>query len=118
MFRTAQRADLSQEVKNASGLRDSLFQNLTVKNIILSHSVWLKTYWSRGGLSENLLFRDIDSSKRIDVAANYATSENNPADELPVYRYMTFENCNMSFVFEGLKASSSRPATYVEKCYD
>lgn len=100
--------------ENASGLRDSLFQNLTVKNIMLSHSVWLKTYWSRGGLSENLLFRDIDSSKRIDVAANYSTSENNPADELPVYRYMTFENCNMSFVFEGLKASSSRPATYVE----
>lgn len=100
--------------ENASGLRDSLFQNLTVKNIMLSHSVWLKTYWSRGGLSENLLFRDIDSSKRIDVAANYATSENNPADELPVYRYMTFENCNMSFAFEGLKASSSRPATYVE----
>lgn len=100
--------------ENASGLRDSLFQNLTVKNIMLSHSVWLKTYWSRGGLSENLLFRDIDSSKRIDVAANYATSENNPADELPIYRYMTFENCNMSFVFEGLKASNSRPATYVE----
>lgn len=100
--------------ENASGLRDSLFQNLTVKNIMLSHSIWLKTYWSRGGLSENLLFRDIGSSKRIDVAANYSTSENNPADELPVYRYMTFENCNMSFVFEGLKASSTRPATYVE----
>ncbi|MBQ8301563.1 MAG: hypothetical protein IJX57_06335, partial [Clostridia bacterium] len=100
--------------ENASGLRESLFQNLYVADIMLSHSIWLKTYWSRGGLTENIIFRDIDSTKRIDIAANYATSENNPADELPIYRYLTFENCTPSFVFEGLEASGGREATYVQ----
>lgn len=100
--------------ENASGVRDTLFQNLSVKNIKLSHSIWLKTYWSRGGVSQDIHFRDIDSNYRIDIAANYETGFNNPADELPQYRYMTFENCTPPFVFEGLKAESGRPATYVQ----
>ncbi|MGM9936640.1 MAG: Ig-like domain-containing protein, partial [Candidatus Ornithomonoglobus sp.] len=100
--------------ENASGVHDAILQNLTVKNIMLSHSVWFKTYWPRGGDTYDIAVRDIDSTKRIDIAANYATSENNPADDPPTYSYLTFENCNPSFVMEGLKATNGRPETYIE----
>lgn len=99
--------------ENASGLKNALFQNLKIRNITLSDGIWFKTYWSRGGVSENIILRDIDSAKPVEFAMNYATSTNNPADGVPVYRYITIENINTSARFYGLKKESSHEETYI-----
>lgn len=99
--------------ENASGVKDVLFQNLTIKNITLSHGIWFKTYWSRGGVSENVTIRDIDSSKPLAFVMNYATSENNPADTVPEYKDFTIENCNSSLTFEGFRAEKGHDGAQV-----
>lgn len=99
--------------ENASGIKDALFQNLTIKNITLSHGIWFKTYWSRGGVSENVTIRDIDSQKPLAFVMNYATSENNPADTVPEYKNFTIENCNSSLTFEGFKAEKGHDGAKV-----
>ena len=45
---------------------------------------------------------------------SYATSTNNPADEVPVYRYITVENVNNRVEFLGLDASSEHDEAYIE----
>lgn len=99
--------------ENASGIKNALFQNLTIKNITLSHGIWFKTYWSRGGVSENVIIRDIDSQKPLAFVMNYATSENNPADSVPQYRNFTIENCNSSLSFEGFKAEKGHDGAVI-----
>ncbi len=99
--------------ENASGIKNALFQNLTVKNITLSHGIWFKTYWSRGGVSENITIRDIDSQKPLAFVMNYATSENNPADSVPEYKNFTIENCNSSLTFEGFKVEKGHDGAFV-----
>lgn len=99
--------------ENASGIKNALFQNLTIKNITLSHGIWFKTYWSRGGVSENVTIRDIDSQKPLAFVMNYATSENNPADSVPEYRNFTIENCSSSLSFEGFKAEKGHDGAFV-----
>lgn len=100
--------------ENASGIKNALFQNLTVKNITLSHGIWFKTYWSRGGVSENVTIRDIDSQKPLAFVMNYATSENNPADTVPQYTNFTIENCNSALSFEGFKAEKGHEGSVIK----
>lgn len=99
--------------ENASGIKNVLFQNLTIKNITLSHGIWFKTYWSRGGVSENITIRDIDSQKKLAFEMNYETSENNPADTVPQYRNFTIENCNSSLSFEGFRAEDGQDGSVI-----
>ncbi len=99
--------------ENASGVKDVLFQNLKIRNITLSHGIWFKTYWSRGGVSENVVIRDIDSQKPLAFVMNYATSENNPADTVPEYKNFTIENCNSSLSFEGFKAEKGHDGSMI-----
>ena len=108
--------------ENASGTHDTLMQNLKVGKTTLNHTIWLKGCWSRGGVTHDLLIRDIDGVDKFDIQTTYNTPTNNPADTVPKYKYITFENCNVSFTAMGFNHSisglsdtaKSRPETYLE----
>lgn len=87
--------------ENASGTHDTLIQNLKVGSTTLGHTIWFKGAWSRGGVTHNLLIRDIDGVDKFDIQTTYNTPTNNPADTVPSYKYITFENCTPKFLMRG-----------------
>jgi uncharacterized repeat protein (TIGR02543 family) len=111
----------------AGGVNNVLFQNLYVEDISLD-AIWIKTRWSRGGVIENISFRDARStgtgSSAVLISISYSSSDNNPAGEKtgdatgvnvpPLIRNLTFENIvtfgtsgSNNFVFQGINSGSS-----------
>lgn len=82
--------------ETAAGSHDLLFQNLTIKDILIS-GIWLKTNWSRGGVTENIIVRDVTAEKcnsPVWVFHGYSADrpQANPAECQPVVRNLVFEN--------------------------
>ena len=82
--------------ETAAGSHDLLFQNLTVRDILIS-GIWLKTNWSRGGVTENIIVRDVTAEKcnsPVWVFHGYSADrpQANPAECPPVVRNLVFEN--------------------------
>ena len=80
-----------------AGCHDILFQNLYLENVSL-HGLWIKTMWSRGGLDENVHFKDtwmtgIDANVIL-MEYRYSSSTSVPARTVPVMRNLFFENCH------------------------
>jgi hypothetical protein len=91
-------------------------------------AIWIKTRWSRGGVIENIVYRDLmttgTGSTAVLISITYSSSDNNPAGEKtggttgvgapPLIRNLTFENIvawgtsgNNGFAFQGLAAGSA-----------
>ncbi|MDR1157524.1 MAG: Ig-like domain-containing protein [Oscillospiraceae bacterium] len=106
--------------ENAGGAHDILFQNLTMKNVSL-HGLWIKSMWARGGLFENIDFKDawmtgIDANVIL-MEYRYSSSTSVPARTVPVMRRLLFENCHgygtngRGFGFRGTPLPSGFDAT-------
>lgn len=84
----------------ASGAHDVLFQNIEIRNIPELFGFWIKTMASRGGIIEDITYRDatIENVKTpIYISMDYITTASspanvNPADTHPKIRYLKFEN--------------------------
>ncbi|MDR1157521.1 MAG: Ig-like domain-containing protein [Oscillospiraceae bacterium] len=111
----------------AGGVNNVLFQNMYVEDISLD-AIWIKTRWSRGGVIENIVYRDLmttgTGSTAVLISITYSSSDNNPAGEKtgaatgvgapPLIRNLTFENIvawgtggNNSFAFQGIAAGNA-----------
>jgi uncharacterized protein YjdB/polygalacturonase len=106
--------------ENAGGAHDILFQNLTMENVSL-HGLWIKSMWARGGLFENIDFKDawmtgIDANVIL-MEYRYSSSTSVPARTVPVMRRLNFENCHgygtngRGFGFRGTPLPSGFDAT-------
>jgi hypothetical protein len=83
--------------ENGGGAHDILFQNTYQENVSL-HGLWIKTMWARGGLFENIHFKDnmmtgIDANVIL-MEYRYSSSTSVPARTVPVMRNLLFENCH------------------------
>jgi polygalacturonase/uncharacterized protein YjdB len=110
----------------AGGVNNIIFQNMYVEDISLD-AIWIKTRWSRGGVIENIVYRDMmttgTGSTAVLISITYSSSDNNPAGERngatgvgapPLIRNLTFENIvawgtsgNNGFSFVGLSAGNT-----------
>lgn len=82
--------------ETAAGSHDLLFQNLTIKNVLVS-GIWLKTNPSRGGITEYIQVRDVTAEQcnsPVWVYHSYSADrpQPNPAWRKPVVRHLFFEN--------------------------
>lgn len=82
--------------ETAAGSHDLLFQNLIIEDILIS-GIWLKTNFSRGGITEYIQVRDMtaencDSPVWIFHTYSADRPQANPASCFPVVRHLIFEN--------------------------
>lgn len=80
----------------AGGAHDLLFQNNEFKDNVSDNSMWIKAPRERGGLVEDIVYRDIISSNTkaaIRVEADYSDSyKNTPSPINTRIRRLTYEN--------------------------
>lgn len=82
--------------ETAAGSHDLLFQNLTIEDILIS-GIWLKTNFSRGGITEYIQVRDMTAEKcdsPVWIFHTYSADrpQANPAECFPTVRHLVFEN--------------------------
>ena len=82
--------------ETAAGSHDLIFQNLTIEDILIS-GIWLKTNFSRGGITEYIQVRDMTTQKcdsPVWIFHTYSADrpQANPAKCFPTVRHFVFEN--------------------------
>lgn len=92
--------------EQSGGAHDILWQNLVVDSINL-HGLWIKSNEARGGVVEDVLWRDCwirNVNTGIYLNFDYNSSKTNPAAVPPEIRYITFENIHC----EGMRRAGVR----------
>lgn len=98
----------------AGGTHDILMQNLTATGITLSYAYVIKTDTSRGGINEDIVYRDCKGDKRFECFYDHGVGTTNPATKTPVKtRYLTFENCNFSITARGTGSNAVEGITII-----